>query len=221
MYGVRHGNTSLPSAFEAVMQMPDRPDYDKRSLVNLILKTNKTDEEISKITKYSVAHVAKTRRGLGGYKRFIERRYPEDIRKVRSLALQGMGIQEIMDQTGYTRGFVEKSSVDIRLLQNPSRIPACAQRAGMPPLAYVTLRRMENMLRMHEIKPWEFEDAKKRLPSGDVSPQVAEWMLKTGRVINICPTGENLSAFNKKKEAQEQEDAKRDRLLKKRRFNQW
>lgn len=214
-------HSKLPSAYLSVSELPERPNYDKRGLLNLLLKSDKGDSEIAEQTGYSISHVARMRRAYGGLKRVVEHRGPEDVRKVRSLCEDGKTVEEIVNDTGFSTSFVSKSTIDLRLLRAPKKLKACADRAGMGSFAYVTLRRMEVMLRMGEIKEWDFNEAKKRLPSGDITPQQIEWMLKTGRVINICPSGEKLSAVNKKAYAKQQEEAKKSKFLARRRFNQW
>lgn len=214
-------HTKLPSAYLAVNELPERPDYDKQGLINLILKTDKSDSEIAELTKYSVSHVARMRRNYGKCKRFVEHRSVDDIRRVRKLCEEGGTVEEIVEETGFAEGFVSRMTLDLRLLRSPKKLRACAERAGMGAFAYVTLRRMEIMLRLGDVKEWDFADAKKRLPSGDITPQQIEWMLKTGRVINICPSGEKLSAVNKKAYAKQQEEAKKSKFLARRRFNQW
>lgn len=220
-FEVQQRNTKLPSAYLAVSELPERPEYDKRRLLTLILNTDKSDVEIAELTNYSVNHVARTRRLYGKYKKFVVHHTQDDALRVRELCQQGKSVKEISEETGFCTNFIRKVTVDIRLLQKPVLINSCAKRVGMQPFAYITLKRLEALVKTGQVKPWDLNDAKTRLPSGDVSPQILEWMLKTGRVINICPVGERLSAYNKKAYAKEQEELKKDKFQRRRRFNQW
>lgn len=188
---------SPPVALRAVQSFEETPQRNRLLMIDLIRNTDKTDEEIAKETNFSLSHVSKTRRR---YKKKIEPRKPhtvQEIRDVREMLNEGMSVDEIQNKTGFSRGFILGATIDIRLLLDKSLLKAVANKAGMQELKYVTLKRLEVMYRMEEITWDDFEDMKSRLPVGELTEEIRSFMLKTGRTINICPSGKRLGHHNR------------------------
>lgn len=178
-------------------------------MIELIRTTELSDTEIAERSGFTVGHVSKVRRRYRKVHEYRPEHSPDEAREIRAMVRAGKSVHDIVSATGLSESWVMKVTADIRMLMDVRHLGACAKKAGMNPLAYVTLRRLEAMRRMDEITDADFEKFKKRLPQGELTDQIREWMLKTGKVINLCPTGKDLSRHNKIQHVLWQREAKR------------